>query len=116
MLTAFTKKLTLTILILMVNVAHAGVNPADKYKLQGQVIAIDKVKRLLTIETSTKKLEINTKTYELAIGVKLENMPKSLQYSGVAKLPIGSLVYFDLKSGTEKNKIPTIAKMRVDLQ
>ena len=114
---------TLLLIAFIANGAYAQVDPSTKYQLHGQITLSDQAKRQLTIETTTFKkennkdfLSIERKVYDVAVGVKLLNMPKAVRYTGLKNLPAGTLVYFNLKRGTEKNNIPTIAEMWVELQ
>lgn len=113
----------LVMLFLTAAQAQAKVDPTKKYQSQGQITAIDRTKRLLTIENNLISLDndkntspVGVKTYELAIGAKLKNMPKSLRYSGLKNITEGTLVYFNLKRGTEKNSVPVISEMWVEFQ
>lgn len=127
MITAIYKKLLTTMMLITLASSVGAVQglqqPSSKYQHQGQITAVDKAKRLLTIETRVFKgnktrtfLELNQKTYSVAVGVKLGNLPKSMQYSGIKNLPVGALVSFNLKQGTEKKKNPRITEMWVELQ
>lgn len=121
------RKLLITIsfiaLSFNISIAHAVVDLSKNFPYQGQITSVDKMKRLLTIEAMILKgnktrqtLTIKTKTYKIAVGAKLNNMPKSQQYSGLKNLMPGTMISFKLKRGSEKNKMPTITEMWVDLQ
>ena len=125
--TAIYKNLLATMLLIAfipnISAAQNTLQPSGKYQHQGQITAVDKAKRLLTIETRVFKgdknrsfLEVNQKTYEVAIGVKLGNLPKHMRYTGIKNLPVGALVSYNLKTGTEKKKHPTITELWVELQ
>ncbi len=127
MLTILHKKLPLTAMLITLafgmSAAQAEINPAKKYEYQGQITAVDKVGRLLTIETSTFKgnkdhttLATDIRAYEVSVGIKLKNVPKSEQYSGLKNLQPGVMLYFNVKRGTEKNKIPVITEAWVEFQ
>lgn len=120
----FLSTLLLATLALNNTVAQVvSLDPSSKYQHQGQITAVDRANRLLTIEANFLNsdkaqpvLTRNTKTYKVAVGVKLKNMPKSQQYTGLKYLQPGTMVFFNLKRGTENLKNPSITEMRVELQ
>jgi len=107
MLTAIKKSvITITIIsmIALAGQSTAANDPSKRYKHDGIIFSIDKIKRLLNI---------NGKMYKAAVGIKLENLPKKQRYSGLKFLYKDLNIFFDLQRGTENKKTPTITKIWV---
>jgi len=105
MLSSIYKIVVVTLLttLLLSGYAYAGSpNPDKKYQHQGLISAVDKARRLLTIDG---------KVYKVSVGVKFANLPRKYRYSGMQMLDKDVNIYFDLQHGTESLSLPSISEI-----